>query len=202
MMLKNAAAGGRVPGVSVRKGPSKVDDMQLQLVMEYVLEGYWEYKDGTSCVVALNELYGPELPVWDARDTKRPGSMLFVIGGVRDLTQGEEGALAMACDRAGVLCVGANVGVTAEFTSKIAASLIGQFQLGRLSCAVQSLVLKGGKRAAQNLIKRAPVKIRQEAPTTKASKLDFFVWVPLRVSQVSSSTGVRDRMYILQRTCV
>ena len=48
MMLKNAAAGGRVPGVSVRKGPSKVDDMQLQLVMEYVLEGYWEYKDGTS----------------------------------------------------------------------------------------------------------------------------------------------------------
>ena len=101
-----------------------------------------------------------------------------------------------------MLCVGANVGVTAEFTSKIAASLVGQFQLGRLSCAVQSLAQKAGKKAAQNLIKRAPVKIRQEAPTTKASKLDFYVWVPLRVSQVSSSPGVRERMYILQRTCV
>jgi hypothetical protein len=83
--------------------------------------------------------------------------MLFVIAGVRDLPPAEERALAKACDNAGVLCVGANVGVTVEFPSKIAASAVMQFQLGRLSFAVQSLAQKVGRKAAQDMIKQAPV---------------------------------------------
>ena len=42
-----------------------------------------------------------------------------MLGGVRDMTDAEQAAVTRACDRAQLLCLGANLGPTAEFTSKV-----------------------------------------------------------------------------------
>ena len=41
-----------------------------------------------------------------------------MLGGVRDMPPKEVAAVAEACDRAQILCLGATLGPTAEFTSK------------------------------------------------------------------------------------
>lgn len=99
----------------------------------------------TSCyLLLLHEDYPVELPVFGPSSAPSPAEKVEIIcalGCVRDCSDRETGALIAAAQSLGIACVGANLGRTAEFTSKILTALVAHHLAGRMHRAVRSLPL-------------------------------------------------------------
>lgn len=92
-------------------------------------------------ILVLHEDYPHELPVFGSSFSKDqvPHKVICVLGGVRDAYNDEIKALFIAAKNLGIRCVGANLGRTAEFTSKIIAAMSAHAAVGRLVPAVETL---------------------------------------------------------------
>ncbi len=104
-------------------------------------------------LLLLHEDYKAELPVFGDEegggcgnwtgggggDCSRPMRLICVLGAVRDCSTTEEQALLRAASALGIKAVGANLGRTAEFTSKIITALNAHNVSGRLAQAVRRL---------------------------------------------------------------
>lgn len=96
-------------------------------------------------ILLLHEDYPHELPVYgavndmnDEEETKQH-DVICILGGVRDATDAEITALLTAADRLNIPVVGANLGRTAEFTSKIISTLCGHAIAGRAIPAIRKM---------------------------------------------------------------
>lgn len=74
------------------------------------------------------------------RKRKRLRELVCVLGAVRDLRRTEEEAVRRACAHLGMRCCAANLGRTAEFTSKIVMALILHNLNGALGVAADALI--------------------------------------------------------------
>ncbi len=99
-----------------------------------------------STILLLHEDYPVELGVFGINLQERendstlvPEHVVCILGGVRDAYEAEIKAIFAAAKRLGIRCVGANLGRTAEFTSKIVAALSSHAIDKRLHYAVAEL---------------------------------------------------------------
>jgi hypothetical protein len=110
-----------------------------------VLLNRMKHGSARTTVLLLHEDYPFELPVFGA-DTSTNGvvgilghHVLCILGAVRDARDEEEQAIITAARMLGIRCVGANLGRTAEFTSKIIAALAIHAEQDVLGPAVDAL---------------------------------------------------------------
>lgn len=114
-------------------------------------------------LLLLHEDYPHELPVFTDRVTDRctkdkDKPIICAMGAVRDATDEEVAALIEAARSLNIRCVGANLGRTAEFTSKIVAALVAHSIAGQLHSAVGllSTISEAGQSAAIGALVTGP----------------------------------------------
>eukprot|EP01032_Pedospumella_encystans_P016408 gene16408-18724_t len=114
-------------------------------------------------LLLLHEDYPHELPVFSETSIDRTTRGLPVVcamGAVRDASDEEVCALIEAALSLNMRCVGANLGRTAEFTSKIVAALVSHAREYRLHAAVSALpaitTVERGGAASSGVTKLAP----------------------------------------------
>jgi hypothetical protein len=95
-------------------------------------------------VLLLHEDYPNELPVYKLRESLQNYKhnnvhIICILGAVRDITGDETKAILSACNLLNISCKGANLGRTAEFTSKIITAMVFHGKSGALFDAVQDL---------------------------------------------------------------
>lgn len=94
-------------------------------------------------VLLLHEDYPDELPVFKNDSipytSDNPLHVICILGGVRDITTNETKAIFQACMNLHIPCIGANLGRTAEFTSKIISTMVFHAKSQSLFSAVKLL---------------------------------------------------------------
>ncbi len=94
-------------------------------------------------VLLLHEDYPNELPVFKNDSmpyiSNNQLHVICILGGVRDITTNETKAIFQACTNLHIPCVGANLGRTAEFTSKIISTMVFHGKSQSLFSAVKLL---------------------------------------------------------------
>lgn len=154
-----APVGGADAGGSAKAGGAGVKSakgLALQRTFEHLLRqcgAQASGRRGGTAVLLLHEDCAHELPVFGRRapgpDRLPPAHVVAVLGAVRDMSGSEDRALGRACASLGLPLLGANLGRTAEFTSKIMAALAFHARAGVLGPAVARLLgLEGGGAAA------------------------------------------------------
>lgn len=202
---------------------STVDTGRIQGAFEYILSTY--VADDTT-VVLLHEDYPFELPVFGGSPVecqRVPSSVLFVFGGVRDVHCDEERAIIAACKHRGIRCVGANLGRTAEFTSKIIHALHGHNEAGVLSAAVARLgarctdvdtMLKklkparkdgstwDGKRTIKHAVEDSSSTPEPASMSIQSQNFGVLLFVDFALSELTTDLAQREQMYIIVQACV
>ena len=201
-VLELLELGSHAPGIEVYHGRDTFDAL-APVVCSY----------GSGCVVALHECYGIDLdvpPSLTLTTLWRPTDVLFVLGGVRDLTTSEERALARSCTAAKVPCIGVRVGRVVEFSSKLAAILLAR----TLHCdndAAHSLPT-----CLAMFVQAAPVDPlrrnnchRQMTPGKaivvqgkRTPKVTYVVLLDVALKPLSAAQSERHRLYHLQRLLI
>eukprot|EP01039_Chlorochromonas_danica_P001479 gene1479-1610_t len=119
-------------------------------------------------VLFLHEDYPRELPIFPSTTTTsisqdlQPALVICVLGGVRDTSTQEIALLKEVAAEEDLPCLGANLGRTAEFTSKIVASIVYHASSGRLFTAMQALYANFD---SQDDLKDKQVSIRRDGRT-------------------------------------
>jgi hypothetical protein len=198
-LWRDAAAGKRVPGLRAWRPPGDAngdgDDAALQAAFAELFSG--GPQTGATLVCLLHENCPLELPVWGrqhASVAEGVSRVIFIAGAVRDLTDEEEYAAQQAAEACGYAFVGANLGRTPEFSSKIVSALCTHHANGRLVPAVAALARRGD----------APSKLPPAPPrrAKRASTIAFVLQTPLRFADVCADVDKRAQMHTLLQTCV
>lgn len=138
--------------------------------------------------------------------------LLVCLGAVRDMSAAEEAAVARACARVAVPCAAANLGRTAEFTSKIMAAMAAHATAGVLGPAVRALLRSAaggglGARPPNKLPPRPPLPPPATAapapqPPQPPARIHLLAGVRFGSAELSEDPGARERMLPLLRLVV
>jgi uncharacterized membrane protein YgcG len=135
-------------------------DVKIQMIDESTNKEADTHVFQDSFVLFLHEDYATELPVFGQTQTHgkmgKNGHIFCALGCVRDSSDMEITSLMAVAKSVNLPCVGANLGRTAEFTSKIIIALNAHAENKRLSLAVQSLPII--QTTSKSLLKQIPLR--------------------------------------------